>query len=206
VSTECTKALPRRLRDPAFAAHYFVGRGLDVGAGPDGLSAQRAHWPKMGPVRDWDVADGDGQELPGIEPCTFDFVHSSHCLEHLHQPSKALARWLEVTRYGGYVVALFPDEDLYEQGMWPSTYNMDHKWTFTTFKAQTWSPRSLNVVQLVTALRGQAELVKLELLHATFDWQAGRRDQTAGAAESAIELVLRRRSPEEIERGGRIPA
>ena len=40
-----------------------------------------------------------------------------------------------------------PDEDLYEQGQFPSTYNVDHKWTFTILKTTSWSPCSLNLAK-----------------------------------------------------------
>jgi len=47
------------------------------------------------------------------------------------------------------------DESLHEQGVFPSTLNRDHKWTFTTHKHQSWSERSVNVLDLVRQLRGQ---------------------------------------------------
>jgi SAM-dependent methyltransferase len=206
MSNECTKARPRRACDPEFELRYLVGRGLDVGAGGDGIGTQREQWFKMTKVRHWDVADGDGQELPGVEPCSYDFVHSSHCLEHLRDPLAALARWVEVTVYGGHVIVLVPDEDMYEQGQWPSTFNSDHQWSFTAWKRVSWSPRSVNVLDLVRGLGQAVELVRLEVLYGTFDYRPGQRDdQTLGRAESAIEFVLRRRHPREIDRGGMLP-
>jgi len=38
-----------------------------------------------------------------------------------------------------------PDEDLYEQGVFPSTF----KWTFTIGKAQSWCPKSINLIELL---------------------------------------------------------
>lgn len=190
---EATKAMRRRLRDPQFASTYFVGRGLDVGAGADGLSRQRAQFPNISDVRDWDLGDGDGQELAGVGDCEFDFVHSSHSLEHMRDPVIALRRWLDVTVPGGFVIVLLPDEDLYEQGVWPSTYNPDHKHTFTVWKQSSWSPVSINVLDLIQALGQDAELVRLELLDGLFCNHLPRRDQTLGPSESAIEFILRRR-------------
>src|SRR5260221_7032838 len=39
---------------------------------------------------------------------------------------------------------------LYEQGVFPSRFNGDHKSTFTISKASSWSPVSVNVLDLVT--------------------------------------------------------
>jgi len=206
MSDETSKAVARRIRDPQFANRYLVGRGLDVGAGGDGLSRQRAHFPGITKVRDWDMPDGDGQELEGVEDFCFNFVHSSHCLEHLRDPVAALRRWLDVTVYGGHVIVLVPDEDMYEQGVWPSTFNPDHKWTFTAWKRASWSPNSVNVLDLVRLVGTDTELVRLEVLSGTFQYQPGIRvDQTLGASESAIEFILRRRHPREAERGGMLP-
>ena len=43
---------------------------------------------------------------------------------------------------GGHLIVTVPDEDLYEQGHFPSDYNRDHKWTFTIHKPKSWSERS----------------------------------------------------------------
>jgi ABC-type Zn uptake system ZnuABC Zn-binding protein ZnuA len=61
-----------------------------------------------------------------------------------------------------------PDEDLYEQGCWPSVFNSDHKWTFTLKKAKSWSPKSVNVADLVKQVPG-VELVSLELQDHGYD-------------------------------------
>src|SRR5690606_28364016 len=115
-------------------------------------------------VRTWDLEDGDAQFLHGVADDSFDFVHSSHCLEHLEDPVQGLSNWMRVLRPGGHLVVTVPDEDLYEQGRFPSTFNRDHKWSFTVWKARSWSPRSLNVIDLVRGLGAAADLVKLELL------------------------------------------
>src|SRR5262249_19674846 len=132
---ECSKSIQRRLADPNFAARYFVGDGLDVGGKPDPLNIYRELFVRMGTVRTWDLEDGDAQLLTGVEDDSVDFVHSSHCLEHLRDPREGLANWLRVVRPGGHLIVTVPDEDLYEQGVFPSTFNRDHKWTFTVLKA-----------------------------------------------------------------------
>ena len=194
MSHECSKAALRRLHDPAFMARYFVGDALDVGAGEDGLSKQMHLWPLLRSVRDWDVGDGDAQELVGIPDASFDLVHSSHSLEHMRGAGSAILRWLDVVKPGGHIVILVPDEDLYEQGVFPSTFNPDHKATFTMWKAESWARSfSVNLVDIVCACT-KALLVKMERLEHTWNPQGGRYDRTAGVGESAIEMVLRRRA------------
>jgi hypothetical protein len=87
---ETSKALQRRLHDSRFATRWFVGEGLDVGSGPDPLGQYREMFPLMRSCRAWDVAQGDAQKLEGGADASLDFVHSSHCLEHLHDCEEAL--------------------------------------------------------------------------------------------------------------------
>lgn len=207
MSNECSKAAQRRALDPAFTDIYFVGDGIDVGAGPDGLSSHHDKFPRMGEVRLWDVQDGDAMVMAGVEDNSFDFVHSSHCLEHLVNPATALGHWLRIVRPGGHVIVTVPDEDLYEQGVWPSTFNPDHKATFTTFKLHSWSPRSVSLLPLLAALRPAPHVVKVEQMLAKYDWQGERRDLThLSEAECAIELVLRKPTEAELAAGGRLRA
>jgi SAM-dependent methyltransferase len=205
MSNECSKAAKRRALDPAFTDLFFVGEGIDIGAGPDGLSSRAALFPRMGTVRLWDIPDGDAMIMAGVEDNTFDFVHSSHCLEHMVNPETALGHWIRIVRPGGFVVVTVPDEDLYEQGVWPSTFNSDHKATFTTHKVTSWSPRTVNVLAMLCGMRPPVQVVKVEQLLAKYDWSGARRDLTwLTDAECAIEIVLRKPTAIELEQGGRL--
>ncbi len=191
---ECSKATGRRLNTPGFGSHYFVGDGVDVGAGNDPLGRFAGLFPGIQSVTPFDTADGDAQDLACFTDGRFDFLHSSHCLEHLRDPFAALRNWTRVVRPGGYLVVLVPDEDLYEQGVWPSTFNGDHKRTFTVCKAQSWSPVSVNLTDLLAFVADRAEAVRVEVLHQTFLPDRPREDQTCNpVGECAIEFVLRRR-------------
>lgn len=201
---ECSKSIQRRLSDPQFLRRYFVGKGLDIGGKPDPLSLYKELFPLMELVKTWDWEDGDAQFLMGVADASFDFVHSSHCLEHLVKPGEGLHNWLRVVRNGGYLVITVPDEDLYEQGFFPSTFNRDHKWTFTIFKTKSWSDRSINLLDMVRELGPSAEVVKIEQLSATYRFGLPRFDQTlTPIAECGIELVIRKRPVAEVEAGGR---
>lgn len=196
----------RRLHDSRFVTRYFVGQGIDIGAGRDSLGQYAEFFFAMTGCKAWDLPDGDAQLLASVADASLDFAHSSHCLEHLRDPVEALRNWLRVIKPGGHVVVTIPDEDMYEQGVFPSVLNTDHKWTFTIHKDDSWSPKSVNLLELLARFAGEAEIVKLEKLDATYRYNLRRLDQTmTPLGECAIEFILRKRTPEEIERRGRLP-
>jgi SAM-dependent methyltransferase len=191
---EVSKSVIRRSFDQRFTTRWFVGNGIDIGAGNDPLSGVGGFFPLMRSVRPWDRADGDAMLMPDVDPESYDFVHSSHCLEHMVDPVVALANWINICKKGGHLVITVPDEDLYEQGVFPSTFNWDHKWTFTIGKQQSWCVKSINVIDLLAKFTHQIEILKIELLDSGFAYGRQREDQTLGAfAESAIEMVLRKK-------------
>ncbi|HWA86503.1 MAG TPA: class I SAM-dependent methyltransferase [Opitutus sp.] len=51
----------------------------------------------------------DATALTGIADASYDFVLSSHCLEHVANPLRALREWRRVTRPHGHLVLLLPD-------------------------------------------------------------------------------------------------
>jgi SAM-dependent methyltransferase len=189
-------SMQRRVQDSRFATRYFRGYGLDVGGGVDSLALYREFFPLTKGIFVYDRPHGDAQLLANVPDDSFDFLYSSHCLEHLRDPAEALANWLRVVRAGGHLVINVPDEDLYEQGNWPSHFNSDHKLTFTIAKPASWSPVSINVLDLLSPLRAQAELVSLQLMDHGYRHTSLPRgiDQTrTPMAECAIEFVLRKR-------------
>lgn len=203
---ECSKAVRRRLADANFSHRYFVGSGIDIGGAPDPLVLYVELFSKITAVRTWDRDDGDAQKLTGIPDGSVDFVHGSHCLEHLDDPFEGLRNWFRVVRTGGHLVVTVPDEDLYEQGVFPSTYNRDHRYTFTILKASSWSSKSINVLALLESLGPEAQILKVELLDAGYRYALPRFDQTlTPVCESGIEMIVRKRLPDEVRAGGRFP-
>ena len=203
---ECSKSIMRRLRDPNFANRYFNGSGLDIGGAPDPLGLYVELFPRMRGVRTFDKDNGDAQVLDGIEDGSMDFVHSSHCLEHIADPAEALANWFRAVAEGGHLIVTVPDEDLYEQGQFPSTWNGDHKHTFTIMKAKSWSDQSINLLELIEGLGPPADLVRLNLLDEGFRHTLPRFDQTmTPIGECGIEFVIRKRTADELKAGGRLP-
>lgn len=191
---ETSKQATRRGADRRYATRWLTGDGIDIGCGADSLGALGSFFPLMRSVRPWDLPDGDAMEMIGVADDSFDFVHSSHCLEHLVDPYRSLDNWIRICRPGGHVVVSIPDEDLYEQGVWPSTFNADHKWSFTIGKRESWSPRSVNVIDLLSRFLDRVDILKIELLDSGFRYGQGRVDQSMGIlSESAIEFVLRKK-------------
>lgn len=203
---ECSKSIMRRLANSNFVNRYFVGNGIDIGGKPDPLLLYQELFCQMKSVRTWDWEDGDAQMLVGVADGTYDFVHSSHCLEHLVDPQEGLVNWFRVVAPGGYLVVTVPDEDMYEQGIFPSTFNRDHKWTFTIFKRKSWCDKSVNVIDLLRELGDCAEIVRLEQLSATYRFDLPRFDQTLSpVGECGIEFIVRKRTSVELIDLGRIP-
>jgi SAM-dependent methyltransferase len=183
---ETRKCGERRRREGYFET-VFVGRGIDIGCGDDPVTEDCEHW---------DLPQGDAQELAGVEAETFDWVYSSHCLEHMRDARAALKRWWEVVKPGGHLLVVVPDEDLYEQGCWPSRYNGDHKHTFTVSKDLSWSPASINLAELVAELPNR-RVLWIRTCDNGYDYSGGVWDRTGGPAEAHIEVLVRKLPPPE---------
>jgi SAM-dependent methyltransferase len=136
------------VRGPDFIRAMFAGDVIDIGCGSD-LVVPHA--------RPFDLEHGDAQcILRYFQPKSFDTVHSSHCLEHMRDVGAALLEWWALVRPGGHLIVVVPEEDLYEQGRWPSLFNKDHKATFRLNRPSGWSPVSHDIGALVAALPGAA--------------------------------------------------
>jgi len=66
----------------------------------------------------------DATDLEGIDSEKYDFVLSSHSLEHIANPIKAIGEWLRVLKKGGVLLLIVPDKN----------YTFDHNRPFTTFE------------------------------------------------------------------------
>lgn len=204
---ESTKAVARRNFDRRFCTTYFVGDGIDIGCGQDSIINYNEFYPLMKSLRPWDLQDGDGMLLDGVPDESFDFVHSSHSLEHMADPKVAMDNWLRVLKLGGHMVLLLPDEDMFEQGSWPSAYaGADHINSWTISKSKSWCPASINVLDFFSEYNNIVEVLKVEKLDSTYLYSWPKLDQTRGIIqECAIEIILRKKTAEENNRHGRLP-
>lgn len=186
-------SINRRLQDSRFSNRWLTGFGLDIGGGSDSIGIYKSLFSRISEVTLYDMPQGDAQYLYNVPDNAFDFVYSAHCLEHMVDPEIAINNWFRVLKPNGYMVLTVPDEDMYEQGVWPSTFNHDHKHTFTIYKKQSWSPASINILELIDKIDGAFEVQKIELLNHSYLPIQKRFDQTRTPfAESGIEIVLRK--------------
>lgn len=140
-----------RTRDSAFLGTYFAGSVLDIGSGPD---------PVVPHAQPFDREHGDANEISRyLAGASFDTVHSSHCLEHMNDARHALEQWWDLVAAGGYLVLTVPDEELYEQGFWPSQFNVEHRSTFR-LQGPPRSPVSHDLSALLLSLPG-AEIIDI---------------------------------------------
>lgn len=143
----------QKIRPKDFATRYLGGKVLDIGAGRD-LVCKNAE--------SFDIEHGDANHILNYkEKESYDCVHSSHCLEHMFNPDKTIKEWWELVKPNGFLIVVVPDEDLYEQNIWPAFFNTDHKATFRLDKKSTWSPRSFDMLELCKSLP------KSEIIEAT---------------------------------------
>lgn len=190
MSYETKKANKRRKKSYLFKQKAFVGKGIDVGCGRDILS--KKVFKKITSIEGFEPEDGDAQHIHEYrEKESYDFVYSSNCLEHMDEPASALKSWYSLVKPGGYLIFTVPDEDLYEQGVFPSRYNDDHKWTFTIYKQKSWSPKSINIVDLVRELQG-CKVLRILVADTNYDYSKSDVDQTRGKAEAFIEVVIQK--------------
>jgi len=85
-----------------FAGYYCTGYGVDVGAGA---------WPLPGAVPVEQAQGGSAYALPPT-PGGYDYVFSSHCLEHLDDYVRALEHWRDALRPGGTLFLYLPHPDM----------------------------------------------------------------------------------------------
>ena len=186
-------SMQRRAHDSRFATRYLVGNGIDVGGGQDSLALYVELFPLIQNVVIYDAPQGDAQMLSNVDDRSFDFLFSSHCLEHVRNPVEALGNWIRVVKPGGHLVVSIPDEDLYEQGVWPSTFNSDHKMTFTLCKKKSWSPVSINVFELLAYYCDKVKPLSVSTIDHAYRYRLPRLDHTrTPLSESAIEFVLKK--------------
>jgi len=133
---ETFRAHNRRERE-GFFEKYCKGEGLDIGYGSDPITPN---------VYGWDIVNGDAQYLNGIDDESFDYVYSSHCLEHMFDVRIALKNWFRVVKKGGFLLIAIPHRDLYEKKKTlPSRWNFDHKHMFLIGKKE--KPDTIDIVE-----------------------------------------------------------
>lgn len=149
------------VRSKEFYDRYMTGRVIDIGCGNDLVV------PDAEP---FDLQHGDANNILDYkEPASYDCVYSSHVLEHMIDVERALGQWWQLVGPGGYMVLVVPDAELYEQGMWPSLFNPDHKATFALDQRPVLEPQPYCVKTLLGRLPG-ARIIEIALQDDGYDY------------------------------------
>jgi SAM-dependent methyltransferase len=176
---ETSKAKARRVAE-GFFEKYFTGKGLDVGYGGDLVVPN---------CRGWDVEDGDAHNLRGLADASFDFVYSSHVLEHLEDPARALRTWWRVVKPGGYLILYLPERDLFERKRTlPSDISLDHKHFILLDRDE--APDTFGLIPMIERELPGAEVVYQKICDAGYSHDAPFEPLTT--AEYSIEVVCRK--------------
>ena len=122
-------------------APYLRGRGVDIGAGmfkvlPQAMTIDNGHHEMFNHHIDANIR-AEADDISIIADKAFDWVYSSHLLEHMEDPLKALKEWWRILDTGGVLVLYLPHEDLYPK-IETGIGNPDHKHNLNEQKVIDW--------------------------------------------------------------------
>jgi len=69
------------------------------------------------------VIINDAVNITNVQNEVYDFCFSSHCLEHIANPLKAISEWLRIVKKDGYIIIIVPEKSMC----------FDHKRNYTEF-------------------------------------------------------------------------
>jgi len=103
---------------------YFKGKGIDIGAGDLPLTSEMSS--DIESIIPYDYMAGyedlvNGGVFGHADTCynlddnSFDFVYSSHMLEHLEDPYLSFRNWIRICKPGGFIFTSVPHEIFYEK-------------------------------------------------------------------------------------------
>lgn len=175
---ETGKAKNRRILE-GFFDKYCKGKGIDIGCGQDPITPDCVQW---------DRTEGDAHFMRGISPNTYDFVYSSHCLEHLDNPDVALFTWFRILKVGGFLILFVPHRDLYEKKkILPSRFNKDHKNFYLIDRHE--KPCTIGIVPFVVECLRNYRFIYVKECSDGYVWT---KDEEHSVGEYSIELVLQK--------------
>lgn len=145
---ETTKSYERRKRE-GFFEKYCKGEGIDIGYGGDIV---------VPGCLGWDFEQGDAQYMSGVKDHSYDFVYSSHTLEHMIDPSISLINWWRILRPGGFLIVFIPHRELYEKKRkLPSKFNPNHKHFFLLDRDE--KPDTIGIIPFVRRTLSGFEII-----------------------------------------------
>ena len=105
----------------SFAEEVCIGYGIDIGC-------NRMDWCFKGatPI-DPALNEHSAMDIPFVNN-SLDYIHSSHCLEHLDDWIRALDYWHSKLKSSGVMFLYLPD---FSQTYWRGWHNTKHRHSFT---------------------------------------------------------------------------
>lgn len=98
-----------------YAKHICKGDGLDIGCMKEEWS-----YPGSTPI---DISFPDGFDALNLPEGEYDYIYSSHCLEHINDWVEVLNYWWSKIKIGGNIFLYLPD---YSQEYWRPWNNRKH--------------------------------------------------------------------------------
>ena len=138
-----------------------------------------------------DFEDTDVQYMKGFKDLKYDFIYSSHTLEHMESVEIALSNWIRLLKKGGNLILYIPDRDLYEKKLeLPSRWNNDHKHFFTMYEQKEISSITIPIIPFINK-----KFSNLELIYKKRCDEGGIKtaDDKHPSGEYSIELVFRKK-------------
>ncbi|MDX2065850.1 MAG: class I SAM-dependent methyltransferase [Fimbriimonadaceae bacterium] len=186
---ETRKAHPRRQREGFYAA-YCQGQGIDIGVGRIDTFDGEDALPVPG-IHTWDKDNGDATFMHGVANESYDFVYTSHILEHIANATLGLKNWWRILKPGGYLILYAPHRDLYEKRReLPSIWNWDHK--FFLLPEDDDLPFTLGLKPLVLGALS-AESLEIISLRTCDEGHTITDPSLHSDGEYSIEMVVRKR-------------
>lgn len=190
---EASKAMRRRFIEDRTGVFpwwpLFRGDGIDVGCGPDKIPFSKCCA--------FDKEHGDANDLREIFAAgRFSYLHASQSLEHMIDPAKALASWIDVVKPRGHIIVTVPDFVLYEGMVFPSRYNPDHKSTWSMWFKDSVAPIHCYLPQWLEQFEN-TKVVLCRVVDTNYDYKIGtKQDQTLSESrgvEAFLEFVLKKK-------------
>jgi hypothetical protein len=166
---------------------YIIEPAIDIGCGGNNISSLYGI-SAYGYDRCIDT-NMDATHLSEIEDNSYSLVHSSHCLEHIHDYKTALKNWVRVSNK--YILITIPDETMYERGHWPSIYSPEHVVSFSMEDPQL--PNGVNINDVLAEVSDLVEVKWVKKIDDGYNPDVDV-DQTAlGECECVIEILLEKK-------------
>ena len=191
---ENTKATFLRWSQNRLYHQVFKGEGLHINPGDDPLKAK--NFPLVKSIKTKNL-ENFNLEKDGLEDYReFDFVLFTHLVGFEQEPEKVLTHILKCVKSKGHLIFTVPDEDLYEQGQFPSIFNKGHKRSFSIHKEESWSGKQCNIIDVIDKI-DEASCRKIELVDTNYNYSligtgVDQTIQFVDGVEANIEVILRK--------------